>query len=732
MSSVAITGMGIISAIGNNRHEVLQSLTEHQTGIRSARYLTTKHQQYPVGEVQLSNEQLAQRLQLSEPVSRATMLGLAAAKEAVAQAELLPKELETAFLISGTCVGGMDITEKHFASLNTDNSFDKDLAQHPCGAHTQFITANLGIKGYSTTLSTACSSALNAISLGVRLIESNEAKIVIVGGAECLTNYHFNGFRTLHILDEQPCRPFDANRAGINLGEGAAFLVLESDYSCFERGIQPIAYITGIGNACDAFHQTASSDNGEGAYLAMQKALADAYLEPENISYLNAHGTGTPNNDQSESYAIRRVFGSEIPPISSTKGFTGHTTAASGAIESVICLLAMQNNFIPVNLNWKKPMPEDGIVPYIDRQYSDNKDLQNVMCNAFGFGGNDSSIIFSLKHNNNTSKPEDRHLYIKCCSQISAQQPLSEEWMVNPIVVGNDILPTIDPDFSNYISAGQARRMGPLLKRALATALKCMRESGIDHPDAIIAGTGLGCIANTENFLRQIIDNQEEMLTPTQFMQSTHNTISSLLAIQTQTHSYNSTYSHLDNSFESCLFDIISQALTSKKQPDNILIGAYDELTPLVAQLLRKAGLTGQLSETAMSMIITQEPTHCEITDVMPPMNSPYAVEYIESFIEDDDCLLLGINGDPGYDKKYTRLITLYQDLTQLHYKHLFGENLSSSGMGIYVAAQCILNDTIPQCLHYQGKRKKHPKGIVFANYTYNNQLSVVRLQRHE
>ena len=724
--------MGIISAIGNNKHEVLQSLTEHRSGIRDIRYLSTKHTQYPVGEVQLSNTELAQRLMLPRPVSRATMLGLYAAKEAIAQATLKSDELETAFLISGTCVGGMDITEKHFASLDTTDSFDKDLPQHPCGAHTQFIADNLGIKGYSTTLSTACSSALNAISMGVRLIESNMAAVVIVGGAECLTNYHFNGFRTLHILDEQPCRPFDSDRAGINLGEGAAFIVLESEYSCFERGIQPIAYITGIGNACDAFHQTASSENGEGAYLAMQEALADAYLEPENISYLNAHGTGTPNNDQTESCAIQRIFGSELPPVSSTKGFTGHTTAASGAIESVICLLAMQNNFIPANLNWKNPMPEKGIVPYTERQSSDSKDLQNVMCNAFGFGGNDSSVIFSLKHSNNTSKPEDRHLYIKCCSQISAQQPLSEEWMENPIASDNKILPTINPDFSEYISSGQARRMGSLLKRALATALKCMRESCIEHPDAIIAGTGLGCIANTENFLRQIIDNQEEMLTPTQFMQSTHNTISSLLAIQTQTHSYNSTYSHLDSSFESCIIDAITQINKSEDEPRNILAGAYDELTPTVTQLLKRAGFRGQLSETAMSMILTNQPTHCMITNIMMPLDSPHAEEYLESFIKDGDCLLLGINGDPEYDKKYARIIKLYQDFTQLRYKHLFGENMSSSGMGIYVAAQCILNDTVPQCLHYQGRQSMKPNGIVFVNYTYNNQLSVVRLQRIE
>ena len=145
------------------------------------------------------------------------------------------------------------------------------------------------------------------------------------------------------ILDHERCRPFDATRAGLNLGEGAAFVVLESEESANKRGVNVHAYLTGYGNACDAYHQTASSEDGEGAYLAMKEALDMAHLTPKDIQYVNAHGTGTPNNDQSESVSLRRIFGDEIPLISSTKSFTGHTTSASGSIEAVICILAMQN-----------------------------------------------------------------------------------------------------------------------------------------------------------------------------------------------------------------------------------------------------------------------------------------------------------------------------------------------------------------------------------------------------
>jgi 3-oxoacyl-(acyl-carrier-protein) synthase len=194
------------------------------------------------------------------------------------------------------------------------------------------------------------------------------------------------------ILDSGQCKPFDRDRAGLNLGEGAAYLVLETAASAQRRGVTPLCRLSGYGNACDAFHQTASSPDGEGAYLAMQKALAMAGMKPADIQYVNAHGTGTPNNDLSESSAIRRVFGDTVPPVSSTKSFTGHTTSASGSIEAVFCIMALQHQFLPVNLNWHTPM-DDGIVPVTDSRVK--TPIVNVMSNAFGFGGNDSSIILS-------------------------------------------------------------------------------------------------------------------------------------------------------------------------------------------------------------------------------------------------------------------------------------------------------------------------------------------------
>ena len=230
--------------------------------------------------------------------------------------------------------------------------------------------------------------------LGAELIRAGKADIVAAGGSECLSDYHLNGFHSLMILDAEPCRPFDRTRAGLNLGEGAAFLILESEASAARRGATPVAELAGYANACDAFHQTASSPDGEGAFLAMQGALRRAGLQPGDVDYVNAHGTGTPNNDASESAALRRIFGEKMPPVSSTKGFTGHTTSASGSIEAAFCLLAMQHSFLPANAGWQEADP-DCIVPCT--ALGKPAPVNVALCNAFGFGGNDSSFILKKR-----------------------------------------------------------------------------------------------------------------------------------------------------------------------------------------------------------------------------------------------------------------------------------------------------------------------------------------------
>lgn len=380
-----------MSAIGNNKRECLSSIMSGHTGIGEVKYLQTVHHEFPVGEVKLSNDEMRKMLGLQSLQSRTALMGIMAVREALEDAKINICPLRKA-LISGTTVGGMDISERFLIGEREKSEASSLISIHTCGASTNGIASYFGDMFQSTiTTSTACSSALNSIIMGCNMLQAGLADIVVAGGSESLSLFHLNGFKSLMILDQEICRPFDENRHGLNLGEGAAFVVLESEESASERGVKVLAHISGYANACDAFHQTATSEDGEGAYLAMSQALKNADLSPNDIDYINAHGTATPNNDISEMRAIKRVFCDNLPKVSSTKSLTGHTTSASGSIETVISLLALENQFIPMNFNCENPIEQS---PCIVRSNTEAP-LKNVMCNSFGFGGNDSSIILT-------------------------------------------------------------------------------------------------------------------------------------------------------------------------------------------------------------------------------------------------------------------------------------------------------------------------------------------------
>ncbi|MEZ0130519.1 beta-ketoacyl-[acyl-carrier-protein] synthase family protein, partial [Flavobacterium sp. LBUM151] len=269
----------------------------------------------------------------------------------------------------------------------------KYITCHDGGDVAEKIAEELGLKGIVTTISTACSSAANAIMLGARLIKTGKLDRVIVGGTDGLAKFTINGFKTLMILSDDYNKPFDNNRKGLNLGEAAAYLVLESDEVVEKQNKKVLARVSGYGNANDAFHQTASSENGDGAYLAMKKAFEVSGLKPSQNDYINVHGTATPNNDLSEGRAIKRIYEDEkVPDFSSTKPFTGHTLAAAAAIEAVYSVLAIQNSVVYPNLNFETPMEEFDLKPQTSLK---NATIEHVLSNSFGFGGNCSTLIFS-------------------------------------------------------------------------------------------------------------------------------------------------------------------------------------------------------------------------------------------------------------------------------------------------------------------------------------------------
>lgn len=585
---IVITGEGIVCAIGNDCASVASSLVARRSGIGEMRFLPSAHHELPVGEVKLSNAEMKQRLHINadQTMSRTALMGIMAVREALTKARIQSAAHKRVLLISGTTVAGMDVTEQAFlrtagqpAGQNAAVDF---IAHHDCGSNTADIADYFHLFTDYTTISTACSSAANALLLGAEMLKAGDADIVVAGGSEALSLFHLNGFNSLMILDHERCRPFDGTRAGLNLGEGAAYVVMERLDDAVARHATADACLAGYGNACDAFHQTASSPEGIGAQLAMRQALDMAGLKPKDVQWVHAHGTGTVNNDQSEARAIRQVFQDHLPAVSSTKSFTGHTTSASGSIAAVISIIAMHHRFIPVNLGWRLPM-EDADALTAEQKLAENDELSSlrpymgqnevmlhtVMCNSFGFGGNDTSLLL-------TDKPID----------VPPTTLIDEQRIVEVSSVVNDKAETAAA-VKQYVKPMEARRMGTLLRSTMLTSLQALQQANISEPDAIVTGTAWGCINYSEQLLQQLMEG-EDLLKPTLFMQSTHNTLSSAIAIHLKCHGYNITFSQNNKSWAWSLYQ--ARLLLRLGRCKSVLVGCHDESTQTFNELLRRMG----------------------------------------------------------------------------------------------------------------------------------------------
>ena len=385
--------MGVISAIGNTVAENHVSLQQGKCGIGKASFIDSKYAaSLPFGEVKMSTEALKYQLNANiSGITRTSLLALHAFDEAINDAQLNDTGLSSydTALVGATTVGGMCLTDELYDDANKKSDGSEYLSSYDCASVNIFLQEYYQIKGIINTINTACSSAANAIMYGARLMHHGHAKRSIVGGFDSLAKFTINGFNALHILSDEICQPFDENRKGLNLGEGAAFLVLEREEDL--NGKKVYAELTGYGNANDAYHSSSLSDEGNGPYLAMEAALKQAGLEPEAIDFINAHGTGTGNNDLSESTAMTRLF-KMIPSFASTKSNIGHTLGASGAIEAIFSILNIAQNELYPHLNFKNAIEATRLIPMLSYE---KKEVRHVMSNSFGFGGNCSSLIFS-------------------------------------------------------------------------------------------------------------------------------------------------------------------------------------------------------------------------------------------------------------------------------------------------------------------------------------------------
>lgn len=379
--------MGVICSIGRNKSEVWQSIVESRAGI--GKLTRFAGETFPTD---LAAE-VADELPRAKRLSRTDLLAVAAAREAIEQAsEHAPMPSGRAIVSTGTSTGGLLEGEDYYFSRlvrGRRRAPASRVLQQPTSAPSDAVARVFNLGGGVVSNATACASAGAAIGMAADYLRSHHADVAVAGGSDALCRLTYSGFNVLQAVDPEPCSPFSATRKGITLGEGAAYLVLERWDDAVARGATILAELGGYGASCDAHHATAPVEDGRGAEAAMRGAIAEG--RSAAVDYVNAHGTGTQLNDAAETRAIASAVGTAVP-VSSSKSYFGHTLGASGAIEAVITVLALQNQIAPPTLRLGENAPECGLdyIPHTPRPMA----MANALSNTFGFGGSNVSLHF--------------------------------------------------------------------------------------------------------------------------------------------------------------------------------------------------------------------------------------------------------------------------------------------------------------------------------------------------
>jgi 3-oxoacyl-[acyl-carrier-protein] synthase II len=385
---IAVTGLGIICSIGRNQDEVWDSILASRAGIAPLTHFP--NDTFPTDIAAEAQLEISLPAREARRMSRTDLLAVIAAQEAIAQAGDVP--LERAIVSTGTSTGGLLEGESYYlrrlskGRLRTKVS---NVMQQPTSGPSDAVARVLGLGGGVVSNATACASAGAAIGMAADYLRSGHADVAVAGGSDALCRLTYSGFNVLQAVDPEPCSPFGATRKGITLGEGAGYLVLERWDDAVARGATILAELAGYGASCDAHHPTAPAEDGRGAEAAMRGAMAEAKLA--TVDYVNAHGTGTLLNDSAETKAIIAALGTNVP-VSSSKSFFGHTLGASGAVEAVVTVLALQHQIAPPTLRLNESAPDCPLdyIPHTPRAMA----MTNVLSNTFGFGGSNVSLAF--------------------------------------------------------------------------------------------------------------------------------------------------------------------------------------------------------------------------------------------------------------------------------------------------------------------------------------------------
>jgi 3-oxoacyl-(acyl-carrier-protein) synthase len=549
---VFVTGIGIISPAGKGFPETINAVKHPESYIKPITLFPAPNAQLPVGEISLSE---------TYTTPRTHKLALIAAKEAVKN-ELNPPDA----IVLGTTTGGIDLTE----NLIKNKFFNPEFYRyHSTGTVAEYIAQELNCRGIILTITTACSSGTLALKLGLELLRHGMAKSVLAGGADALSRLTYHGFNSLQLLDPDRAKPFDKNRKGMSIAEGAAMLLLKADANPPETAM---AEILGAGASCDAYHPASPHPEGAGAIEAIKAALKDAGISHDMIDYINLHGTGTIDNDLSEAKALHAIFGNKKPYLSSTKGMYGHPLAAAGTIEAAISVISIKEGIIPESTGFKIPDPELDIIPSALTMTTVN----TVLSNSFGFGGNNASVIFSNpeKHSNPVILKKLKPLAVLGCACITGAG--NTEDTNKALKSTGKCSGTVDIDRVSQIKdRKKLRRLKRLSKMALSLAAH-VRNDAVNsiNPKSVFFGTGFGALSETYDFLEKLFESGEKFPSPTDFIGSVHNAPAGQVAMELKATGANVTSTGGDYSFEQAL---LCASLFSGEDNDPVIVIGADE-----------------------------------------------------------------------------------------------------------------------------------------------------------
>lgn len=396
---VVITGIGTVTAIGSSPTEFWNNLLLGRCGITDVEsFDTSDYSVHHGAEVKtFYADDYVLKLKANR-IGRASQFAIAAARIALDDAglDLNTIEPERVGVSMGTTSGEPKQVE-HFNDAQVSNCLndigDEFIATYPCHVISGHIASEFDLSGVNMMIPTACAAGNYAIAYATDVLREGGADVMLAGGSDCFSRITYTGFARLGAVAPEICQPFDKNRKGMIPGEGAAVLTLETLEHAINRNARIYAEVAGYGLSCDAHHMTAAHPEGNGAVRAMAMALRESGLKPDDVSYINAHGTGTPLNDKLETIAVKRLF-QEMAyniPISSIKSMLGHTMGAASAIEAAVCALAVYHNRIPPTINYNEPDP-DCDLDYVPNHAREHK-VSVAMSNAYAFGGNNASLI---------------------------------------------------------------------------------------------------------------------------------------------------------------------------------------------------------------------------------------------------------------------------------------------------------------------------------------------------